>query len=481
MFLDDLLRWVHTRDASGFVAAFLLGNTKSIDIAFKNSLKFVGAYHVLVVSGYHMMLMRKWLVTVPFIRGRYLAISQFIFFVISGMGIPCARAWVSGLIFLPQSSHRIEKLAIVWASLLLLYPTKCYSQSMLLSMLAGSYLSIGHSIMRDNKNKDIVLDVGVSLVLLPLLRLYGMNQSSWAWLIGTIVTPFVIYLALLHCIVIVFDTLIGLNLSTYISIIDQLFIDFVIKLDEIIVDRGIMQWPIAVCLFFALMSVTLWIKGFYTNICMFVFLCLWGLCQWDTYTSYFQCFEVGHGLSCLWYQGSNAILYDTARRGYGGVIRQYLDENHIKLDTIIISHSDIDHAGGVWHLLGSLKRSGVVYGSPLTSVCRGKKKNHCLDVVCVSAGFKRCYGKLCWEVIHPKYHFRTQNQMSLVVRLKGRKTILLTGDIDERVLRFVEKDGMDDWFSDLWLEPHHGRTGLNDRQSSKMGIQRIQIGKEYVF
>lgn len=476
----SLHQWAFNCDPSGLCAAFIFGHTSYLDQSFKQSLQFLGAYHVLVVSGYHMMMLRRAL-RFFYCPGLLVVIVMMVFYIFSGCGLPCARALVMGVLgkFCKQN-HPIARTLTTWSILIIIYPCKVLSASMILSMVAGTFMTLGYHSWRGRQSADLFLDVGVSMALSPILYLYGINQSSWSWVLGPIIYPLVIILALTHCFAVLVDVATSFGLNEIIIQLDHVFYSYIIRLDEIMVDRGVQQWPFVICLFFAFCFFFLMtVPSEKIFIVVVVTLFMWSLSQWDAASAKFQCFEVGHGLSCLWYKGRHAVLYDTARPNQGRKIHRFLQQNHIRLDAIIISHSDMDHSGGLHFVKGDLKTSGRIYGSPITKVYSRKDKQ-CEKICHVDAGYKRCHGPLCWHVHHPKRHYRTQNQMSLVVQLMGSKTILLTGDIDEMVLRHCSLDGsIKLWRSDLWLAPHHGRTKLSHNHVKLLGRERIVIGKIY--
>ena len=481
--LDDLHHWLIKQDPSGLSLAFVFGNAKYIDHHFKRSLQFIGAYHVLVVSGYHMMLLRRFM-TLCKLPDWLIGILMYAFFILSGCGIPCARA-------LFMSSHLIKgkgrafyyRVCNVWAIICMLYPMKVCSASLLLSMTAGAFLSMAYRTWRGCIAGELFMDVGVAAVLMPILYCFNMNASSWSWLLGPIIYPCIMVLAIMHALLVVIECITFLKLSWVLDPIDVWMHTLVVGIDEMMVDRGILQWPFVMCLLFALFFWFLCFlpskKYFFASL---VLLLLWSGGQWDNRSEIFQCFEVGHGLSCLWYKGRHAMLYDTARPRYGRQIHDYLQRHHIRLDSIVVSHSDIDHAGGLQFVKYDLKSTGHIYGSPITRVCNKKISNNCENIIPISFGFRTCHGSLCWYVLHPDQSLRTQNQMSVVVQLVAKRRILLTGDIDARVLRLHQsKQTLSDWFSDLWLPPHHGRTPLTASQTNSMGKERIVIGKVYLF
>lgn len=176
--------------------------------------------------------------------------------------------------------------------------------------------------------------------------------------------------------------------------------------------------------------------------------------------------DVGHGLAVVARTQTHALLYDTGPR-YGGdadagqrVVVPFLRAAGVeRLDTLLVSHRDNDHAGGTESVLGAVSVTRI------------------LSSVSGLAG-ERCVAGQSWEwdgvrfrVLHPlpaAYATPTaSNHLSCVLRIEsaGGRSALLVGDIetpDEAALlrRSLLAPGEDDppagLKSDVLVAPHHG-------------------------
>ncbi|WP_019615937.1 DNA internalization-related competence protein ComEC/Rec2 [Psychromonas ossibalaenae] len=172
-----------------------------------------------------------------------------------------------------------------------------------------------------------------------------------------------------------------------------------------------------------------------------------------------EVFDVGQGLGVLVRSAGQSLLYDSGPRYPSGFttasveIQPYLSLLGIKhLDYFIISHSDIDHAGGFSVINREFKPKHILLGEPLSEneplpgnsrLCR--------------AGQKRQLGSLSIEVLSPFLITKKNNNNSCVLRITdGFNSLLLTGDIEKKQeLLLVRKYG-GRLQSDLLLAPHHG-------------------------
>jgi len=140
--------------------------------------------------------------------------------------------------------------------------------------------------------------------------------------------------------------------------------------------------------------------------------------------------DVGQGLSVLVRSGNSALLYDTGARYPSGFnmadseITPYLVSLGIsKLEHLVISHSDIDHAGGAERINDEFSIVARWAGEPLHS----------------DAHFQPCQQGQFWtldklqiEVLSPEYVTTNNNNNSCVLRISdGTTSFLLTGDIEK--------------------------------------------------
>ena len=167
-------------------------------------------------------------------------------------------------------------------------------------------------------------------------------------------------------------------------------------------------------------------------------------------------FDVGQGLSVLVRTRGHTLLYDTgAAFPEGGdqaraVVLPWLRAHGISvLDLLVVSHADLDHAGGIGSLHEALTIVAEMGGEPAASGMPPAR---------------RCERGMAWqwegvefEILHPlPGALREGNDASCVLRVSGRGgSLLLTGDITAEVERSLLREGHAPQTEVLQLA-HHG-------------------------
>lgn len=171
--------------------------------------------------------------------------------------------------------------------------------------------------------------------------------------------------------------------------------------------------------------------------------------------------DIGQGNAVLVRTATHSLLYDAGPRyslesdaGHRVLVPllRALDE---RLDAVVLSHRDSDHAGGapaVLAMQGQAElRSSIEAGHPLQQL---RPVQRCL------AGQGWTWDGVRFEILHPEEAdyagFTKPNAVSCVLRIaNGRAAALLTGDI-ERVQEAALAARAPGLRADLLLVPHHG-------------------------
>ena len=173
--------------------------------------------------------------------------------------------------------------------------------------------------------------------------------------------------------------------------------------------------------------------------------------------------DVGQGLAAVVRTPRHTLLYDTgmAWRGGGSAAQHFVvpflrSQGVRRIDWLVVSHNDLDHAGGVGTILAKL---------PVRQVLTGESPEH------VGAASKRCRRGQRWRadgvafsVLHPGAPASHEgNDASCVLRVSvGRHALILTGDIESDVERsLVGRRAM--LAADVAIVPHHGSATSSTR------------------
>ncbi|MFC6923730.1 DNA internalization-related competence protein ComEC/Rec2 [Microbulbifer taiwanensis] len=173
--------------------------------------------------------------------------------------------------------------------------------------------------------------------------------------------------------------------------------------------------------------------------------------------------DVGQGLAVVLRTPQQRLLYDTGPLSGSGwsagsqIIAPYLlGEGVPALDTVIVSHGDMDHAGGFAGLSETLPLGRTVAPGQLAGRLRGisgGRVSQCL------AGNDVTLGDLRLQWLWPDIRGLSgeENDHSCVVLIDWRGVrILLTGDISSQVERQLSSRYPDLAPVDLLIAPHHG-------------------------
>ncbi len=164
--------------------------------------------------------------------------------------------------------------------------------------------------------------------------------------------------------------------------------------------------------------------------------------------------DVGQGLAMVVEGPDYVLVYDTGPAFSSGfntaeaVLIPYLQHRGIRhIDTLIISHADNDHIGGLGALLEAFEVTQI-----LTSrVDKVPGATNCVT------GQSWSVSSLEFNIVSPDQNTpEGSNNRSCVLRISnGYKTVLISGDIERQVEQYLLRDGVD-LSADVLLVPHQG-------------------------
>jgi competence protein ComEC len=164
--------------------------------------------------------------------------------------------------------------------------------------------------------------------------------------------------------------------------------------------------------------------------------------------------DVGQGLAIVVETQRRTLLYDTGPSYRGGgsaaasVLLPYLRHRGVReLDRLVVSHADLDHAGGVWAMLDAIPVRRILAGEPLSGV----------SALPCRAGQSWSYDGIDFQVLYPPLMADVQgNDRSCVLLLQaGEHRVLLSGDIEAAAEhRLVAAQSLPR--VDALIVPHHG-------------------------
>lgn len=166
--------------------------------------------------------------------------------------------------------------------------------------------------------------------------------------------------------------------------------------------------------------------------------------------------DVGQGLSAVLRTRSRTLVFDTGPSFRGGsdtaqlVLLPFLRSIGVhRVDVVVVSHGDQDHAGGLGSLLKGMNVRQLIGGEP-----RRLAGMHALP--CYS-GTRWQWDAVAFDILHPHVgDIVDGNDASCVVQASvGTTRVLLTGDIESRSERRLGERGVLK-SAEIVIVPHHG-------------------------
>ncbi len=181
--------------------------------------------------------------------------------------------------------------------------------------------------------------------------------------------------------------------------------------------------------------------------------------------------DVGQGTAVVVRSGDRALVYDTGGGDPAGVnmastaVLPYLQHQGIvALDTLVISHPDLDHSAGTAAILQAYKVDRFRYGGEGPGVGEGR--------ACIAGESWRWPGGQVFQFLSPALEIpHRTNDSSCVLQVQvGAYRLLLPGDIEEDRERTLVQYWGKELNSDWLLAAHHG-----SRTSSSLAwLKRVQ-------
>jgi competence protein ComEC len=181
----------------------------------------------------------------------------------------------------------------------------------------------------------------------------------------------------------------------------------------------------------------------------------------------FALLDIGQGLASVVLTKNHVLIYDVGpkwKENDSGtqIIEPFLNYYHIKnIDSIMISHTDLDHRGGLDSLLMHYKINKL-YTSEVERLTKKADLNHNQPILC-QAGQSWVWDGVAFEVLHPSLESsagmlqKNRNNLSCVLKVStGKSSILLTGDIESEAEKILVNTYRQKLGSSILIAPHHG-------------------------
>lgn len=507
--IKAILKSCFPEDTVGFAQALLLGDTEGIDYETDTSLKVSGIRHIIAVSGLHVSIFYAMISTLTMKR-RYLTALlglpvMVLFAAVAGFTPSVVRACIMVSLMMVAGVFDREydgptALAFACLVMLVVNPLTITSVSFQLSVasVAGIFLFQGQivgileeKLLKGRKKglisrlkKRVLSSVSVSVSAMSLtvpLSAWYFGTVSLVAVLTNLLALWAVSLAFYGIVAVCLVFLISATAAGVLGSVVSWLCRYVLLIARFCAGLPMaavytQSFYITVWLIFAYLLLgvhILYRKGKLRNLicCWVLGLCLSLLCAWAeplTDECRVTVVDVGQGQSILLQTEGRTFLVDCGGDSETGtadrVYQTLLSQGVSRLDGIILTHYDADHAGGLTYLLTRIKTDMLIVPD-LGENTRGlplENPDGCITVlVDESRFFQVGQGKL--SVFGP-FYAADSNENSLCVLFETENcAILITGDrsaFGERMLLRMEE--IPD--VDLLIAGHHGSKYSTSRE-----------------
>ncbi|HIO97820.1 MAG TPA: DNA internalization-related competence protein ComEC/Rec2 [Leucothrix sp.] len=498
---------VANKTSSAVISALVIASRSQLNDQQWQQLQKTGTSHLIAISGLHIAVVAGfgfipifliwWLFPIlnekiPLriaggIVGMLFAIA---YALLAGFTLPTQRALLMVLVgifglIIRRNFSSINILASAMLAVLLVDPLAAMTISFWLSFLAVSLIIILIKRQIEQPNFRLIkLQVVLSLGMLPLTLLFFGNASLTSPIANLFAIPWVSF-------IVVPLSLLGLAfmpISSYLSnglfnisalSIDWLFLGLSYLSDLSINDLNMAGVPtVYLTLAFLGLLFLLLPKGFparWLGVIAFLPALFFTVDRPKEGEFEFVLLDAGQGMASVIHTKNHTLVYDVGTRMSKSfdmgklVVVPYLKNKRVqKVDTLVLSHNDIDHTGGANFLLKTVQIDTII-GSKIKKFNQ-RKINTC------SAGMRWQWDGVDFEVLSPLLKLSadpnqkdtkapvSDNNLSCVIRVSnGKHSLLLTGDIEKRVEKNLISELGDKLKSSVISVPHHGSKTSSSR------------------
>jgi competence protein ComEC len=476
---------------AGLIKALALGLHQDISDAQWRQFTQLGLNHLVVISGLHIALVAGvlhrlgfWLarcfppllltMTAPRFAALWALAGAWFYAGLAGFTLPVLRSLVMAAVFfsgtlLQRQTSSMASLLLALLLVLLVDPLAPQSPGFWLSFVAVAILLRHDDTVPASRWHQLWFSVRLQFLLcfglLPIMLVFFQQSSVLAPLVNLPAIPWVGLLVVPLC-------LLGLLLQPLWPAAGGLLLrlaDFLLDVFMRAVRGTLALWPdslvtlppLSLSLLLGFLALALCLLFGPTRrwrlaaLVLLPLLLLWPSRQLQPGELELTVLDVGQGLAVLVSTRHQQLLYDSGPR-YSArfdagedVLLPALRRLGVRhLDKVIISHSDLDHAGGLDAIMLEFPHAEYL-GSDLAVFDAAVRATACRPRSWDSDGFT-------FRLLHPDDRAYNDNDSSCVLHISGPGgSILLPGDIGRRIERQLLAT-YPDLHADILVAPHHG-------------------------
>lgn len=471
----------HTKKAA-WLMALLLGERVNMDPQDWVVLRNTGTNHLMAIGGLHLGMLALWVSVLvgwlwrphPVVQAVASVLVCFIYACLSGFSIPTERAFVMLCVFvmalvLRRKCLAWQPLGLALGLVLLMNPAMVLLQGFWFSFLAIAWIGVAQQgrpyLPRSRIRQAQRLQTFITLGLLPLSLYFFQSYEGLSLLANAIAIPWLGVFILPFCLLALlfvpwFPWMAAHCLQVAGFALDGLWT----------VLSTLSHWPL-LTLHVAAPSLLAVVVGSLGILILLLprslpgkplaWLCVLPMVMTHSYAlprSHYSVavLDVGQGLSLVVRTRNHVLVYDAGGRltpasdeGERVVLPYLASQGITRLDTLVVSHGDNDHAGGASALIRVLPIQHF-----LTSVPQQFPK----------ASAEPCVAGMAWQwdgvhfaMLAPKSDTLQGNNASCVLMIdNGRVRTLLPGDSEADAENALLASQGARLSADLLIAPHHG-------------------------
>ncbi len=475
---------------SGLLKALMVGDKSGISPDQWAVFQATGTLHLMAISGLHIGLVAMiGFLLVRFLLGafplsysvgtvRYVPAAASIFLsalyvALSGYGIPAQRAWwavvlVAGLYIFGRRINPFYLLLYVVLCVVLVNPLAPIQDGFWLSFGAVIVLMLGFAFRSGDTNwllglirAQVLITIGLPIMLITL----NLPVSVSGFLANIVVVPVISFVVMpllfLSAVLVIFSTTAA---SVFVGVADWVMHALWVYLSRLSEFGGELwvsvQSPWILC-FGAMATLLLLMPTAFkiSTLAGVLSLAVWFSLSHQEHSvkPTLTVLDVGQGLSVVVNSGKKTLVYDVGARFSdnfdvgSGVVAPFLRARNVRqVDTIVVSHGDGDHSGGL---------NGLIEKLPYAQILSNHHDAELFAEPCLS-GHHFYHEVISYSVIWPQSDMlgdSSSNNDSCVLLVEALGfTILLAGDIEKAVEETLMSNGLLPKDIDILIAPHHG-------------------------
>ena len=476
----------------GMVQALTVGDRSDISVQQWDTLRATGTSHLMAISGLHISLVAGlvfWLAKFAWSRSGRLAeriparkaaalaaiLAAILYALLSGFNIPARRAVVMVAVFMlaivsDRNASLAQALCLAAFLTLIIDPIAVLSVGWWLSFWAVTiiaWLISGRHGRQGTGYRWFYMHIVLAICMFPILLFSFQQASLVAPLANFLAVPWVgmlvVPVALLGALV----TMINEMAGQFLLGIAATLLDFIWPWLSFLAQQDFSLWhqhqPVTWTLLpavvgLAVLFIPRGLPGRWTGLVMLLPLFLVQPDRPGHAEVWVTLLDVGQGLATVVQTREHTLVYD-AGPDFGNnfdagnaVVIPFLRHQGIRhLDSLIVSHGDNDHIGGVKSLLAAYPTGRLLSGTP------GKLPGTAVEP-CRSGDQWRWDG-VTFTILHPQPGgLNMGNDASCVLRIEAPagQRVLLTGDIEASSEGALLQGWQGTLSADILVAPHHG-------------------------